>query len=337
MLEVRPYADEDRTRWDAYVRASSDAHFGQLTAWKDVVERGYGCRSAYSIAIDSGTVRGVLPLFERPGRDLFSAPGGLLADSAEVAAALLHPARERVQRGGLQWLELRDQRRAWPDLTTNDEHCTMVVDLEPASEAQWKVFDTKLRNQIRKGEKAGFEARWGRDQVADFHRVMLENMRDLGTPMRGIGYYRLVLERLGEAADLLVIRLDGTPAGAMFTVGLGETWTDPWASSLRRFFDRCPNQVLYWQAMQSAIARGMKRFDMGRSQWNSGTFKFKQQWGAKPVPLFYQYALGRAAALPSLADQKERLALAVQVWRRLPVFVAGALGEPLKRRFPEVM
>lgn len=337
MLEVRPYADEDRTRWDAYVRASPDAHFGQLAAWKDVVERGYGCRAVYGIAIDSGRVRGVLPLFERPGRDLFSAPGGLLADSAEVAAALLAPARERVTRGGLQWLELRDQRRAWPDLTTSDEHCTMVVDLESAPEAQWKVFDTKLRNQIRKGEKSGYEVRWGRDQVADFHRVMLENMRDLGTPMRGRAYYRLVLERLGEAADLLVIRLDGTPAGAMFTVGLGETWTDPWASSLRRFFDRCPNQVLYWQAMQSAIARGMKRFDMGRSQWNSGTFKFKQQWGAKPVPLFYQYVLGRAAALPALADQKERFALAVKVWRRLPVSVAGALGEPLKRRFPEVL
>jgi FemAB-related protein (PEP-CTERM system-associated) len=337
LLEVRPYADGDRTRWDAYVRASPDAHFGQLAAWKDVVERGYGCRARYWIAVESDRVRGVLPLFERPGRDLFSAPGGLLADSDAVAAALLAPALERVKDRGLRWLELRDQRRAWPGLLTNDEHCTMVVALERSPEAQWKTFDTKLRNQIRKGEKAGYDVRWGRDQWADFHRVMLENMRDLGTPMRGSGYYRLVLERLGDAAEILVIRLAGTPAGAMFVVGLGDRWTDPWASSLRRFFDRCPNQVLYWQAMQSAIARGVKRFDMGRSQWNSGTFNFKQQWGAKPVPLFYQYALGRAAAPPSLADQKERYALAVRAWRRLPLWLAGALGEPLKRRFPEVL
>ena len=30
-------------------------------------------------------------------------------------------------------------------------------------------------------------------------------------------------------------------------------------------------------------------------------------------------------------------ALAVRVWRTLPIAVAGVLGEPAKRRFPEVM
>jgi FemAB-related protein (PEP-CTERM system-associated) len=337
LLEVRRYADDDRARWDAYVRTSPDAHFGQLVAWKEVVERGYRCPGRFWIAVEGDRVRGVLPLFERRGRDLFSAPGGLLADSPDVAEQLLAPAREHVRRHGLQWLELRDQRRAWPGLATNDEHCTLVLELAATPEAQWKTFDAKLRNQIRKGEKAGFEARWGRDQMEAFHRVMLENLRDLGTPMRGRGYYQLVLERLGEAADLLVIRLAGAPAGAMLTVQLDETWSDPWASSLRRFFVHCPNQVLYWLALQRAIARGIKRFDMGRSQWNSGTFRFKQQWGARPVPLHYQYLLGRATAPPTLERQKAQYALAVAAWRRLPLWLAETLGEPLKRRFPEVM
>lgn len=338
-LRVRPFAAADQPAWDAYVRASDASHFGQLVAWKTLTERAYGVPAHYWLAEESGRVRGVLPLFRKGGRvpQLFSAPGGLLADDDPVAEALLAPAREMVARERLAWLELRDQRHAWPGLETNDEHVSMVLELAGEADMQWKAFDAKLRNQVRKGEKAGFERRWGHELAGTFHRVLLENMRDLGTPIRGAGYYRLALELLGEAADVLVIEHAGDPAGAMFTVAHRDTCTDPWASSLRRHFARCPNQVLYWEALQHAIARGLKRFDFGRSQRDSGTFLFKQQWGARPVPLHYQYALGTAGALPTLAAQKGSLDLAVKVWRKLPLPLAAALGEPAKRLFPEVM
>lgn len=338
-LRVRPFESADAPAWDAYVRASDASHFGQLTAWKTVTERAYGVPALYWLAEEQGRVRGVLPLFRKGGRvpQLFSAPGGLLADDETVAAALLAPAREAVGRGKLAWLELRDQRRAWPGLETNDEHVTMVLELAADAETQWKAFDAKLRNQVRKGEKAGFERRWGRENADAFYRVLLENMRDLGTPIRGSGYYRLALERLGPAADVLVIAHAGDPAGAMFTVAHRDTCTDPWASSLRRHFARCPNQVLYWEALQHAIGRGLKRFDFGRSQWDSGTFLFKQQWGARPVQLHYQYVLGTAGAMPTLAAQKGSLDLAVKVWKKLPLPLAALLGEPAKRLFPEVM
>lgn len=338
-LRVRPFAAADAPAWDTYVHAHDGSHFGQRVAWKTLTERAYGVPAHYWLAEEDGRVRGVLPLFRKGGRapQLFSAPGGLLADDEAVAEALLAPARELVAREKLLWLELRDQRRAWPGLETNDEHVTMVLELAPDADTQWKAFDAKLRNQVRKGEKAGFERRWGHAEAAVFHRVLLENMRDLGTPIRDERYYRLALELLGDAADVLVIAHGGDPAGAMFTVAHRDTCTDPWASSLRRHFARCPNQVLYWEALQRAIARGLKRFDFGRSQWNSGTFLFKQQWGAQPVQLHYQYVLGTAPAMPTLAAQKGSFDLAVRLWKRLPLPLAAALGELAKRLFPEVM
>jgi FemAB-related protein (PEP-CTERM system-associated) len=337
MLEVRPFRDTDAARWDAYVEAAPDSHFGQLIAWKTLTERAYGCPADYAIAEEGGRVRGVLPLFAKSGRYLFSAPGGLLADDERVAEALLAPARERVKRERLDWLELRDQRRAWPGLETSREHVTLELALEPSAEAQWKRFDPKLRNQVRKAEKSGFEAKWGHDRVDAFHRVMLENMRDLGTPIRGAEYYRAALEALGKRADLLVLEREGRPAGAMFFVAHGDGALDPWASSLRRYFAMCPNHGLYWEAIRRAIALGLKRFDFGRSQRDSGTFAFKQSWGALPVQLHYQYALGRATAMPTLSGQKDRYATFVGLWRRLPVPLAGVLGERVKRMFPEVM
>ncbi len=340
MTSVRGFAPADRGRWDAYVAGAPGAHFAQRAAWKDVTERGYGARARWWLAEREGRVTGVLPLFEARGltgeRRLFSAPGGLLADDASTAAGLLEPAREAVAREGHALLELRDQRHRWPGLVTVEEHVTMELALPPDPAMLWKAFDAKLRNQIRKGEKSGLTARWGRDGAA-FHRVLLENMRDLGTPILGPEYFRGVLDAYGEDAGVLVVEAGGEPAGTMFVIEHAGVAADPWASSLRRFFALCPNQVVYWEALRRAIARGMTRFDFGRSQPGSGTFRFKEQWLARPVPLYYQYVLGSAARPPTLEDQKHAFALAVRLWQHLPVPVAGTLGRQVKRLFPEAL
>ena len=97
-------------------------------AWRRVTESTYPVRAEYRIAEQQGRVGGVLPLFRTGGRvaRLFSPPGGLLADDAQVAAALLDDARGQLERERLHWVELRDQRVAWPGLETNTEHVTMV-------------------------------------------------------------------------------------------------------------------------------------------------------------------------------------------------------------------
>jgi FemAB-related protein (PEP-CTERM system-associated) len=261
----------------------------------------------------------------------------LLADNAEVAAALLEPAREAVRQERHEWLELRDQRHRWDGLETVEENVTMELELPDSHEALWKAFDAKLRNQVRKGEKSSFRVLWGHEHVEPFHRVMLENMRDLGTPMLGVDYYRAVLAAFGERANVLVLMDGDVPVGGMFVIEHGDTVADPWASSPRRFLARCPNQVLYWEAVKRGIARGFRRFDFGRSQWNSGTFRFKEQWLAKPVPLFYQYVLGTVRKAPTLEDQEHSFALAVKLWQRLPVPVAGVLGRHVRRLFPEAL
>ena len=340
MLTVRPFEERDAAAWDAYVARQPGANFGLLTGWKRLTEGTYGCPARYWIASDESGVRGVLPLFLKRGplgRTLFSPPGGLLADDEATAEALLEPARETVRRERLDYLELRDQLHRWPGLATSDEHATLVLTLSSSADEQWKRFDAKLKNQVRKGEKAGFTVRWGRDLHAGLHRVLLENLRDLGTPVRGARYFRTAAEALGEAGEILLLEQAGRPAGAMFLARVGDRQWDPWASSLRRYFALCPNQMLYWEAIQRGIARGARWFDMGRSQWDSGTFKFKRQWGAEPVSLYYQYVLGRARSVPTLSGQQHSFDLVTRLWRRLPLVLAGPLGERARRLFPEAL
>jgi FemAB-related protein (PEP-CTERM system-associated) len=339
-VTVRAFRPGDAAAWDAYVRATPDSHFGQLRAWCGLLGGRLGCEERSLIAERSEGLAGVLPLFRRRGAGghaLFTPPGGLLADDADTAAALLAEAAAPVRAGRAPWLELRDQRRRWADLATVEENATLELALAPDEASQWKAFDAKLRNQIRKGEKAGFTVHWGRDQVDAFHRVMLENLRDLGTPLLEPGYYREVLARYGDAATVLVIRLHGEPAGAMFLIAHGGTLADPWASSRRRFLRDCPNQVLYWEALRHGIRRGMRRFDFGRSQWDSSTFRFKTQWGAQPVPLYYQYALAEGRRAPTVAGQKSGFSLAVRAWKKLPLPLAGWIGPRVRRLFPEAL
>jgi FemAB-related protein (PEP-CTERM system-associated) len=341
VLAVRPHSDADDAAWDELVLATPGSHPAQLRAWLAFTARSYGVVPHAWVAAEGGALRGVLPLFEKRGAgraaQLFSAPGGLLARDDDAARALLEVARRlRDERGATQ-VELRDQRRAWPDLATSTEHCTHELTLAADAEAQWKGFDAKLRNQIRKAERGDYRIHWGAAHVEAFHRVMLENMRDLGTPLRSAAWFRTLLAALGERALLLVIERAGEAVGGMFLV-VHRGWAmDIWASSLRRHFTHCPNQMLYWTALQAAIARGLVGFDFGRSQADTGTYRFKAQWGAVAVPLYYQYLLPAGAAVPQFAAQRQRFDLAAQLWQRLPLPLARWLGEPIRRRFPELL
>ena len=337
MIAARLLERATERAWNAYVLSHPDTHFAQRTEWLHLITEFFPVSSRWWLAQDeTDRIVGVLPAF-RGRSTLFTPPGGLVADSPEVAATLLDQARADVERGGLRWLELRDQAKEWPGLLDNPEHVTLVLDLAGDEDAQWRSFPAKVRNQVRKAERSGLRCVRGHDQVEAFHRVFSENMRDLGTPAMERAFFRRALELYGEAAEILVVHGEGRPIGAMFTIRHGQTVHDPWASSLRRHFELCPNNLLYWEALRQAIASGARRFDFGRSQPGSGTYHFKAQYGARPVPLHYQYVMGTATRIPTLADQKASLDVASRLWRRVPLPVARLLGPRARRFFPEAL
>jgi FemAB-related protein (PEP-CTERM system-associated) len=337
VIRVRRLEPAAEAAWNEYVLSRPGTHFAQRTEWLHLETEFFPVAARWLLASDeSDRIVGILPAF-RGRTTLFSAPGGIVADSPEAAAALIAQAREEVGRDRLRWLELRDQVARWPGLATNPEHVTLVLDLAASEEALWTSFPAKVRNQIRKAERSGLDCRRGHDQLAAFHRVFSENMRDLGTPAMEPAYFRRALELYGGDAEVLVVRRGDLAVGGMLVVRHGDTLFDPWASSLRRFFELCPNNLLYWDAQRHALAVGARRFDFGRSQPGSGTFRFKQQFGARSVALHYQYALGRAPRMPTLGEQKSSLGLAVRIWRRLPLPVTRALGPRARRFFPEAL
>ena len=108
----------------------------------------------------------------------------------------------------------------------------------------------------------------------------------------------------------------------------------PWASSIREYNSLCANVMLYWDAIQFAHSAGAATFDMGRSTPNEGTFKFKAQWGAQPVPLHWEYELVTEREMPNVSPANPKFQLAIAVWQKLPLALTMRAGPLIVRAIP---
>jgi CelD/BcsL family acetyltransferase involved in cellulose biosynthesis len=89
--------------------------------------------------------------------------------------------------------------------------------------------------------------------------------------------------------------------------------------------------LLYWETIRTVCADGFARFDFGRSTRQSGTYRFKRQWGAQEEPLFW-YRIPIGARRPSsMTSDDHSGALATRMWQRLPVTVTRHIGPCIRR------
>jgi hypothetical protein len=108
----------------------------------------------------------------------------------------------------------------------------------------------------------------------------------------------------------------------------------PWASSVRDYNALCPNHLLYWSIIQFAAAKGHAVLDFGRSTPGEGTFKFKEQWGARPLPLHWEYVLAEGTPMPDVSPANPKFQAAIEIWKRLPLPLATRIGPHVVRGIP---
>ncbi|MGC4081715.1 MAG: GNAT family N-acetyltransferase [Vicinamibacterales bacterium] len=127
---------------------------------------------------------------------------------------------------------------------------------------------------------------------------------------------------------------EGKPVAAGLTFRTGGTVEVPWASSIRDYNNLCPNHLLYWSIIEAALERGCVTLDFGRSTPGEGTFKFKEQWGAQPVPLHWEYKLLHGSPVPNVSPTNPKYRLMIETWKRLPLPVANLLGPHIVSSIP---
>jgi serine/alanine adding enzyme len=329
--------------WSEYVLRCPEATGYHDWAWRDVFERALDCRPMYFVAHRDGRIVGVLPtvlldswLF---GRALVSLPflnyGGVVADDEGAARALLDVALDAARAHRCRHVELRHFQQQFADLPCKRHKVTMTLPLRAAS-ALWDGLDRKARNQVRKAQKSGLTYREGGAELLDaFYGVFARNMRDLGTPVHGARFFGEVLRTFPSRARIHVVSHGTISVATGLTFETRGTVEIPWASSVRDFNSLCPNHLLYWSMLEGAADRGCSTFDFGRSTPHEGTYKFKEQWGAQPVPLCWEYGLlPPGADVPNASPSNPKFRLAIALWKKLPVGVANRIGPMIVRAIP---
>jgi FemAB-related protein (PEP-CTERM system-associated) len=335
-----PRCRELGVAWDDYVVGAAGAGHSHLSGWLRVIARSYGHRPMCLWARDSGHIRGVLPLVLVRGlwgsRSLVSLPflddGGICADEEGAAQGLLEGARQLARQCQAEVLDLRQREGTGLPLEPHGGKVTLVLELEADPDRLWGRLNGKVRNQVRKALTSGLAASWsGIEGLDAFYDVFAVNMRDLGSPVHGRGFFAAILEEFAGSAGLVLVRRDGLPIGGGLCLFFRDRVVMPWASSLREYHSFCPNNLLYWEVIRRACEKGYRQFDFGRSSPGSGTYRFKQQWGAVDQPLHWQ-ALPRPGLRRATVDVSDwRYRWAAAVWRHLPVAASRVLGPPLRR------
>jgi FemAB-related protein (PEP-CTERM system-associated) len=261
--------------------------------------------------------------------------GGPCANDDDGFRALMRGAAGVAADLRVGHLEIRTETPSDYGLQVRSSKVSMRLELGESPEALWKRFPAKLRSQVKRAEQEAMTVRVGREEELDaFYRVFAHNMRDLGTPVYGRAFFASILTELPDTTWICTVSAGAEPVAAGFLIGSRDMLEIPWASSLRRYNHLSPNMLLYWSVLKFACERRFRVFDFGRSSPDSGTFRFKAQWGAAPVPLFWHYWVRDGGALPDLTPRNPRMQLAVRLWQYLPVPVTRLLGPSIVKSLP---
>ena len=335
--------DVTPSEWDDYVGRHAEATGDHLWAWRGIFETVFGQRCLYFGARRGTTLVGVLPvvLFQSRvfGRFATSLPflnyGGLLADDTVVAAALVERATAVAASFRATHLELRHQRQQLDRLPCRRHKVGLVLPLPDTVEALWTQIDRKVRNQVRKAQKASLQVvAGGPELVAPFYDVFAENMRDLGTPVYPRRLFEETLRAFQDRAHVVVVRQGTETLAGAVAIRFRDTVLVPWASSRRAYRHLCPNMLLYWALLERAVADGVTAFDFGRSSPGAGTHQFKLQWGARETPLAWEYVMMSGLEPPDHGPSNPKFRLAIEAWKRLPLSVSNRLGPWIAGHLP---
>lgn len=333
--EADPHDPREAARLDAFVRDHPHATPFHLPGWSRAVQAGCGQRPRYLVAERAdGSIVGVLPMTQIRsvlfGRALVSAGfgvgGGVLGGAVEELASGAWALAGRL---GCPSVELRGGPGPAGWAVDDTTYLGFARPLAADDEAELAAIPRKQRAEVRRALANDLTVHAGTAPVAlaEHRRIYAESVRNLGTPVFPAGLFRAALDQLD--ADVLTVRHRGRAVASVLSLYLNGTVYPYWGGGTGMARGLRANDRMYLALMAHARARGCTRFDFGRSKAGTGAAAFKKNWGFAPEPLpYWCKSEDRPRAVNPL---NPRYAIMVRGWKRLPLFVAKALGPSISR------
>jgi len=355
-------SSEAKEEWNQFLSESKNASFASLFNWKAIYEEVFGFKTFYLLIKDVRKIRGILPLvlINSPligkGSFLISTPyltqSGLCLNGISFdPTPVINTLSKLIKECGVRYVEIRQIVPFTPPLPsplegegkggvffTRKNNFTFQIDLSKGAEKLWEGFTPKVRNQVRKAQKSGIEIITGKDQyfINSFYQVFSKRMKELSFPAYPKRYIESIIKNFNNNSKIILALYKNKVVGGMLLLSFKDTISNPYAATLVEYNSLCPNNLMYWEAIQQGARDGFSVFDMGRSQAGRGTYEFKKQWGAEPIQLYYQYLFaegekGNEEKFFNL-EGSPLFNIYSSVWRRLPTPVTNFMGNYLVKQ-----
>jgi len=343
MFQCVAYTDSMREEWDKF--AWSRGTVFHTTALRRILLESFGYRCGYHAVVDGdGRIRALIPLVI--GRNLALANVGvslpfvnyvdICADGEESFRFAVESVKALKEERKLGYVELRFKDRGaeqvGPGWRAHFQNYTFVLPLDEDEEQVLALSTSGNRNHVRKVYRNDwFAVSFDKANLGEFYRVYARRMKELGSPTPDIRFFQKFFEHLPDHAHLLTVldKESGEVAGGMLLVTSpgNSTVYYPYGANRVEYNRKYLNNFMYWEAVRFGIRNGFKYLDLGRSPAGSGTYKYKEQWGAKAERLAYLVydGGGRAGGPPD----RERLRLFVELWKKAPRFITDPVGKKL--------
>jgi FemAB-related protein (PEP-CTERM system-associated) len=325
---------------ESFVREMGASLFHR-PAWLLAVERATDQRASGFIVEQLGVIRGWLPVTEVRsllfGKALvssgFGVGGGICAETPEAHEKLAEAAQAYATKNGFDSVELRggEVPQGWQSIS--DKHCSFERALAADDEAELLAIPRKSRAEVRKGLKNGLDVLIGRSaqDLAAHYSAYSESVRNLGTPVFPKALFREMLAAFPGESDVLTIARDGKPLASVLSFYHDGAVLPFWGGGSFAARGARANELMYFELMRHARARGMERFDFGRSKTGSGPAKFKKNWGFEPEPLTYSVWTPPGAEARDVDPTSEAYSQKIDLWKKLPLPLANTIGPFIAR------
>ena len=263
----------------------------------------------------------------------FGVGGGALAAQSRDVEALCRAAEEVAQRRAFPTVELRGGSAPSDWQQVEGRHANFSAELAEDDEAQLLAIPRKARAEIRKGLANDLEITTGNGEEdrAAHYAAYAESVRNLGTPVFPRSLFDAVLDRFGDAADILTVRHLGSPVASVLSLYHRGTVMPFWGGGSFAARGLRANERMYFELMCHARRKGCTRFDFGRSKTGSGPFAFKKNWGFEPEPLTYWTWSAEGVEARNIDPTDEGHSAKIELWKKLPLRVANTIGPWIAR------
>lgn len=360
MYSIRQVNETDQSKWQKCLAETKELNHSFDWRWKDIIQEVFGHKPIYLLVEDEkNNPLAVAPFFHVSsllfGSAIISVPylngGGIAVDSSltELEKNSIYEifsekfiSLSKDYSTKYSELRFRNQVNYFSSLDfikLRKHKVAMTRMLLQDPESMFSSFPPKLRSQIRKPSKESCTSvsepghLVSNKMISHFYQVFSTNMRDLGIPVYPKDFFSKALSAFGKKSRLTIVYHHKKPVAAGITIGTTKMVEVLWASSLKKYKKISPNMLLYWEMIKHAIIDGYLSIDFGRSSKDSGTFKFKEQWGTSAEQLYWYYYVSNGE-IPEISSQNQKMSLLISLWKQMPLPATQILGKYITKSLP---